>query len=335
MRKNNNVEDVAEDAPQKMDSEFEKVLRELDELSDGGSCRITGRIYRLLNTPDQPGRQVTELCGVVEQFVDEDYVGRHYGGGRYKVRYRVKPNDGSPAVDRNFIYTIGREYDKYKAALNSLSNEPSRLANENAMVGLSSPGRGGFLDSILNSLTAEKITAYSVAIKTIREIFAPPPPPDFAAIIQAIAALKSEPKPALSDTIVTNAMEMMRQQNRQPTFLEQLNELEKVKEVLKKDIDNSDEKEDGEMNLILKSALQYLPILLQKNNGNYQAVGQEAAQNPVISELVKNDPDVARAFLDSVRDKYGMDAAQKIAAGFNYEYLDEPEESGAEAVANG
>lgn len=300
-------------------TDIDKVLDEFSELAENGGVTINGRIYRVLLSNDNV-RQPTEFVGKVDRFVDEDFVGKNYGSGKYKIRYIIKA-DGKETVEKNFIFTVGKEYDKFiqKPSNNETPRGPEVAANTQTP-------RGGFLENLLNGLTPEKITAYSLAVKTLKEFFAPPPPPpspDWAQIIALLTSKNNEPKQALSDTIVLSAMETLKQQNRQPSILEQMRELKKIKEELGTANDEGNDEEEGEtMNVLLKTALEYLPQLLQKNNNNFQAVGVQAAENPLVKNLVANDPELAQTFFEKAREKYGLENAKKLALGFGFNLED-------------
>lgn len=300
-------------------TDIDKVLDEFSELAENGGVTINGRIYRVLLSNDNV-RQPTEFVAKVDRFVDEDFVGRNFGSGKYKIRYIIKA-DGKETVDKNVIFTVGKEYDKFvqKPSNNETPRGPEVAANTQTP-------RGGFLENLLNGLTPEKITAYSLAVKTLKEFFAPPPPPpspDWAQIIALLTSKNNEPKQALSDTIVLSAMETLKQQNRQPSILEQMRELKKIKEELGTAKNEEDDDEEGEtMNVLLKTALEYLPQLLQKNNNNFQAVGVQAAENPLVKNLVANDPELAQTFFEKAREKYGLENAQKLALGFGFNLQD-------------
>ena len=252
-KRNTQLEDGEEIAEEKKG--LAQALEEFDELVENGGVSVTGRIYRCLPPQEKGFAQPTELCGKVDHFVDEDFVGRTFGSGKYKVRYIIKDADGNKE-EKNFIFTVGKEYDAFLKP-----SEPPR-APEGAQP---QPARGGFLDNFLNSLTPEKITAYSLAVKTLKELFAPPPPPpspDWAAILQIVSATNKDAKPALSDTIVLSAMESMKEKQKQPSFLEQYREMKELERELKDGAssegegDEDDDEENGEtMNAILKMAM--------------------------------------------------------------------------------
>ena len=300
-------------------TDIDKVLDEFSELAENGGVTINGRIYRVLLSNDNV-RQPTEFVGKVDHFVDEDFVGQNYGSGKYKIRYIIKA-DGKETVDKNVIFTVGKEYDKF---IQKPSNNETPRGPEVA-VNTQTP-RGGFLENLLNGLTPEKITAYSLAVKTLKEFFAPPPPPpspDWAQIIALLTSKNNEPKQALSDTIVLSAMETLKQQNRQPSILEQMRELKKIKEELGTANNEENDDEEGEtMNILLKTALEILPQMLQKNNNNFQAVGVQAAENPLVKNLVANDPELAQTFFEKAREKYGLENAKKLALGFGFNLED-------------
>lgn len=317
-------QDEGEDAQKP--TELEQALEALKDLQENGGVTISGRIYRILSPADQIGKQSTELVGKVDEFVDDDFVGKNFGPGRYKVRFMVKAPDETKAQEQILIFTVGKEYEKYKPSTREAPRDPEAVTAQTP--------RGGFLEQFLNGMTPDKMTAFSLAFKTIKEIFAPPPPPpapDWSDLLKVILATREPQKPAMSDTIVLAAMDNLKHQQKAPSILDQLRQLKEIKEELKEDINSEkeDQEEDGEnMNLLLKSALEYLPLLLQKNNNNFQAVGQQAAENPLVKNLVANDPELAQVFFEKAREKYGVENAKNLAHGFGLEMDIKPDEIG-------
>lgn len=307
-------------------TEYEKAIDELESMAADG-VTIYGRIYRFTNYAEQQvgGRQTTELVGKVEELVDEDYVGRNFGSGKYKIRYTIKGPNDTRGTERNLIYYIGHEYDKY-----------CRDRAEKFEVPAKNRSNGGALENFLNGLTADKITAFGLAIKTLKELFAPPPPPpqpDIVGLLTAFAGM-NQPKPALSDSIVLSAMENLKQQNKPQSIIEQIRDFKQLKEELKEDLkeeDSEDEKGD-DMNILVKTALEYLPMLLQRNNGNFQAVGSEAKTNPLVNKLIADDPELATKFIESAREKYGDENARELARGFGFEMQIKQDEGVTENV---
>lgn len=333
MRKRNTTENGDEIVEEK--NGLEQVLDEFDDLVENDGVTVTGRIYRCLPPNEKGYAQPTELCGKVDHKVDEDFVGRNFGSGKYKVRYFIKDADGNKA-EKNYIYSIGKEYDAFLKP-----SEPPR-APEGAQP---QPARGGFLEKILNELTPEKVTVCTLALEGLKKFFAPPlppPQPDWASLLQILTATNKDAKPALSDTIVLAAMDSMKEKQKQPSFLEQYREMKELERELKDgsssegEGDEDDDEENGEtMNALLKMAMAYLPQLLQKNNNNFQATGAEAAENAYIKNLVSNDPQLALTFFEKAKQKYGLENAQKLALGFGYNLQDAPQEKGAEGAENG
>lgn len=331
-KRNTQLEDGEEIAEEK--NGLEQALEEFDELVENGGVTVNGRIYRCLPPNEKGFAQPTELCGKVDHKVDEDFVGRTFGSGKYKVRYIIKDADGNKA-EKNFIYSIGKEYDAFVKP-----SEPSR-APEGAQP---QPARCGFLENIFNELTPEKVTVCTLALEGLKKIFAPPPPPpqpDWAALLQILTATNKDAKPALSDTIVLAAMDSMKEKQKQPSFLEQYREMKELEKELKDGASSEgegdeDEEENGEtMNAILKLAMGLLPQLLQKNNNNFQATGAEAAENAYVKNIVASDPQLALTFFEKAKQKYGLENAQKLALGFGYNLQDAPQEKGAEGSENG
>lgn len=308
-KQNNNENNV-----QQPQGDYENLLEMLDAES---GATISGRVYRITSPVEQAnGKLATELICKVDEPIDDDWIGMNFGPGRYRVRYRIKAPGVSCGEDRTFIYNVGPEYEKYKKPSNT---KPSR--DTETMVG--SQSRGGFLENILSGLTPEKITAFGLGIKALKELFAPPPQPDYSKLFEIMAAQNRpvQTAPALSDTIVLSAMESLKQHNKQPTIFEQLRDLKRLKEELKEDIkeDENGENESGEnMNLLIKTALEYLPSLLKQNNNNFKAVGAQAGEMPFVKNLVRSDPELAQVFFEKAREKYGIENAKNLAKGFGY-----------------
>lgn len=294
--------------------DLEKTLDDLNAIMENGGVTISGRIYRFISPVEQmAGRQSCELVGKVEEIVDEDFVGRQYGSGKYKIRYKIKRADGTPYPERVTIFSVGKEYDKFIKKEDSPAAPSVQNVRELGAVG----PRGDFLSRFMDSLTPDKIGACALAVKTIKEIFAPAPKPepDWIGLIKAISGTREPAKPAFSDSVVISAIESLKEAKAQPSVIEQIRDLRRIKDELTGDKDN-EEKDGEDMNLYLKTALEFLPKLLEKNNNNFNAVGREAASNPLVKNLVRNDPELAQMFFEKARERYGFENAQNLAAGF-------------------
>lgn len=298
---------------------FDPIEEARDELSSMGATstatQVTGRIYRCLPPDERNGiRQPTEFCGVVEEFVDEDFVGRNYGPGVYKLRFIVRTD--KEKLKKDLMYTIGDEYARFKrpAVEPEQVQAPAANAAQNAPAGLL---------GMVSSIGPEKLAAWAMALKTIKEIFAPPPPPpppaqpDYIELFKLMMANKA---PNLSDAVVIKAMENLRDQQRAASPLQQLKELRELKELIKED----EPENQGDNMDIIKTALEYLPALLKANGGNYQAAGQQAAAFPMIKNMVRNDPALAQKFFDTAVKTYGQENALQLAAGFGFQATPAP-----------
>ena len=308
-KKNETIETEAEEGPR---DEFEKALDEFGEITENSGVIINGRIYRFLE-PTETVRQPTEFVGKVDRFVDEDFVGRNFGSGRYKIRYVIK-GDGRPTVDKTFIFSVGKEYDKYVIEKPS-SSEPPRVPDAQS----AQNARSGSILSFLDNISAEKITACVAAVEALKRIFMPVPAaaPNWEKLIEVLAA--NRPAQTVSEAIVLKAMDTMNAPKPSASIAEHLKELKAIKEALKEEEreEEEEEEEDGdEMNVFLKKALEYLPLLLQKNGGDYKAVGAEAAGNPFVKSLIENDPELQQMFIQKAVKEYGPENAAALAEGF-------------------
>lgn len=285
------------------------ILDELEELAARGA-EISGRVYRIQNPQDPTTTQKRDYLCVVDTPVSEDYISGRFGGGVYKLRYKARTNEG--IIKREMTYRIAGD----STAENTAQATPQAAKIETPLPVQPQPQKG-FLDVILNGLTAEKITAFGIAIKAIKELFTPAQTqaPDYMRLIEILAANNGN-KQSVSDAILIKCMDSMEKQHQAPTILQQIKDLQAVKDAIKDETENQENGGDN-MNYI-KLALEYLPMLLKQNQNNFRAVGQQAAQNPMIQNLIKNDINLATQFVNAAREKYGDAAAQQLALGFGY-----------------
>jgi hypothetical protein len=111
-------------------------------------------------------------------------------------------------------------------------------------------------------------------------------------------------------------MQSLQKQNAQPSLLQQVRELKEVKEALTDETAGDSDGEGGNMNFLLEQAFKYLPALLTAKQNNFQAVGQEVKNNPMVAGLIRNNPDLATAFINRAAATYGEENARQLAAGF-------------------
>lgn len=268
------------------------------------------RIYRLSGNPRQPTREFIERVDGI--LVDDEYLAENYGGGSYFVRYVYKENGVLKNTSGNF--NIAESYRGKSGAGASLSG---RAENP--------------LASFMQGLTVEKVLALMGAFKELRETLAPPKPQvDMTELLKAVLTNKQQP---MSDAVLIEALRgANRQQPKPQNLLEQVRELQQVKELIKdeprtvrEDEDDEDaEEKGGPMDILIKTALGMLPAFLQQNNNNFEATGAQFRDNAYIKNLLVKNPQLANDFVDAARQEYGDSNAQQLARGFglNVEYVE-------------
>ena len=275
---------------------------------------IYGRIYRITSPMESVGRPATEFVGKVAERVDEDYIGRYFGPGRYKIDWRITKSDGTKEK-QNEIFNIGSEYAEIYAA------EQAKKAKkaETVAPAPAAPSTIGGLDlgGILGGLTVDKITAIGAGLKLIKEFLAPPPPPpavDVAKLLEIFAA-NNRPQP-VSDALLIQAMQSLQKTNTPPSLLQQMRELKEIKETLKDETAEETDGEGGQMSFLLEQAFKYLPSLLAANKQDFRATGAQARELPMVAGIIRNNPDLATEFINRAAQQYGRENAQQLAAGF-------------------
>lgn len=276
-----------------------------------GAEEISGRIYRLYPLDKTGGRPMTEFVGRVEEKVDEDFIGREFGPGSYRVIYRIK-RANEPAETKQFNVNIGAEYAKYRKGPETAPEAPKTAA----------PVLGGGFDigGLLGSLTADKMAAIGIALKQLKEFLAPPPPPQPAVDLTRLLEimLSNNKQQSVSDAILIKAMDGMQKQAAAPSVIEQLRQMKEIKEAFSEELENENQGDNDEMDFLINKAFQILPELLAKKNNDYRAVGQEVSNNAFINGLIQGNPELAGRFFEEAIKKYGVENAQKLAAGFGY-----------------
>lgn len=298
-RINNAPQEIAGEDEQEF---FDEALASFD--SDNG-VEIEGKIYRKTKPEDSIGRMSFEAIGKVNEIVDEDWIGHHYGGGNYFVKWIFR--QGSRKEIRQKHYSVGAEYDKFvKQTTATVTTAPASLS-------------GLDLGGLLGSLTVEKIGAIAGAVKLIKEIFSPPPPPpqiDVTKLLEIMAANNQKSTP--SDAIVTACLTSL-QKPPQPaqSLAQQIADFKALKETFKDEF--NDNAEGSDMSFLLDKALEYLPLLLQKKNNDFRAVGAEVRDNPLVNSIITSNPELTQKFFETARATYGDEAVKQLARGFGYE----------------
>lgn len=272
---------------------------------------VYGRIYRIISPLESVGRPAREFVGKVEERVDEDYIGRIFGPGRYNIHYRVTRSDGSK-FERDETFNIGQEYAKKDAPQATVKQAPAATF-------------GGLdVGALLGGLTVEKITAIGAAVKMFRDFIAPPQQPqiDVTKLLEIIAA-NNRPQ-SISDAVLIQAMQSLQKQNTPPSLLQQMRELKEIKETLKDETAEETDGEGGQMSFLLEQAFKYLPSLLAANKNNFQATGAQVRENPMVAGLIRNNPDLAQEFIERAALTYGRENAESLARGFGLQLTPAP-----------
>ena len=296
---------------------FDEVLATFDEEN---GVEIEGRIYRKTKPEDSIGRMSFEAIAKVSEIVDEDWIGRHFGGGNYYIKWTFKQGDRKEIRQKN--YAVGPEYDKFvKDTVPAVSG---------AVPGVSGLDLGG----LLGSLTVDKIMAITAAFKAVKEIFAPPPPsqPDYTKLLEIVLANNQKNTP--SDAIVTACLANLQKPQPTQSVAQQIADFRALKETFKDEFSNDSNDGGDEMSFLLEKGLELLPVLLQKKNNDFRAVGAEVRDNPLIKSVISSNPELTQKFFEQARAQYGDAAVQQLAAGFGLKATIIPAQT-AEGVQNG
>jgi hypothetical protein len=289
--------------------EQQEFLEKFDEeLND--APEVEGKVYRIIQ-PDGAGRETRECVGKVFELVDDDYLGRKYGGGLYVVRYKITLSSGK-IERRDKRYRISSTYNK---------NPESVQTNGDSFA---------MLSGILGGLSVEKIAVFSAAVEAMKKIFAPPPPPPQIDVVKLLDVLTRNQQAAapspVSDQIAMKALEQMNRPVKVPTLAEQMKQFKEVQEMFnqppqvvegeEEEGDEGEEEEGDDMEFIIKQALKLFPAFLEKNGGDYAKAGAAAAANPVISNIIGSDPELLAKFKAVAAEQYGAENAEALAKGF-------------------
>lgn len=293
--------------PTTENNEFQDLL---DELESQNYTEITARIYRRdKNDTATIGRPPTgEFLQKVNFIVDDSYLAETFGPGFYTVKYRLK-KDGEKPRDTQNKFTISQD-------VVTSRTPPKQPAQQ--MAGAAGDGLLQAGAKFLNGLTLDKLTMIGAAIKGFRDFIAPPPTPpvDFVKLLEVFGNMANKPQtPTLNDTIVLQALQGMQKQQQGPDIFKQIEMIDKLKELVRKD---ETTQQTGDTMEYIKLAMQFLPQLLQKQKGDFRAVGQQVRESALIKNLIADNPDLTRQFMAAAVEKYGPENAGKLAAGFGY-----------------
>lgn len=283
------------------DNELDKLLSEL-----GDGVEIMGRVYRITSPVDAMGKPTTEAVGKIEEIVDEDFIGKTYGSGSYRIKYTLR--QGKRTEYKTVTLHIGKEYDRFHQ-----NRTPSALGTPTQSIG------GGLdLGGILAGITTEKIAVFGAILEGVRKIFAPPQPQvDMTKLLEVM--LTNNRQQSVSDAVLVKALDGMQRQNTPPTVAQQVAEYKALKDAFAEDFENSNEEKGDTMNFLLEKAFEYLPSLIQQKQNDFKAVGQSVKENPLVKSIINSNPELTKQFFKTAVEKYGVQAANELAAGFGYQ----------------
>ena len=295
--------------PQSLDSVMEWAAANQEQ------SQFIGRIYRVRE--GLAGKVEREAVGKCFCECDEEFLGTNYGPGKYSVIFQFKDQNGERCGTTR-IYCVGREL----CGGYFEQQQPQQMAHEQATP-VGTPG-GLTLQGFLDGMNLQKAAGLVALIKGVKELFEPkhapqPPQMDVAKIIEIVANLTKAP--AIDSAIVIKALDMQQREKQQPSILQQINELKQVKEAVMEGIEPGaavNENNGDKMDALLEMAFKYLPGLLAKKNNDFAAVGREVQQNAMVSGLISQDPELAQRFFEQAAKKYGIEAANAMAAGYGY-----------------
>lgn len=294
-RINKTEEEIVNGEPQD-EAPRESLSERLQALCLDDGAELHARIYRIQKSANGRGRV---FVGALDDYADEEYIAEEYGGGQYCVNYTWKENGRTRATTTSFI--IADDYGNGKAAPVENKSLLSRIFGE--------------------GLSKADIIAGIDLIKTVREVLAPPQPQiDIPALITALNANKG---PSVSDSVMIAAMDSLKAQNNKNSISQQIQDLKALKELTgdSSEVLGGDEEEigaDHNMDILIKTGMSLLQGLLQKNNDNYQAAGEEARKNATVNALLLENKDLAQKFFEAAAAKYGDAAATQLAEGFGF-----------------
>lgn len=303
---NDGVDEEQNIVESRSDQELTVAERLAEYLTQDG-CECVSRIYR---EDRRNPSQVREFLERVDYFVEEEYLADKWGGGSYVVRYQYKKDGERKSTSLSF-----RISDIYKGS------------NVAAPTVAAPATKTGFLGDFLQDLTTQKVAGMVALVEGVKKIFAPSI--DMTEVLKLAAAPRT---PSIGEAVVLKALEGVNKPAQvatpAPSIIAQIKEVAQIKELLGNN--NEDENRGGdEMSVIAKIALNLLPEILKKNNGNYEAAGASVKNNPAVVDALRADPELAGEFLNAVANSknYGVEAAKKLALGFGYEFEPAPEQA--------
>lgn len=307
-KKTNDVKENVQDAEIVNETEYASnevetrlsIAEKIAQIIDPDDKDFFCRIYREVRQRGGGNIQREFLERVDGFLVDEEYLAENFGGGVYLVRYTFKENGTPTSTSGNFTIS-----DSYRSKSGSGSVTHSEQQQKNPVA------------SFLEGLNAEKVGGILAAIEGVRKIFAPPV--DLTELMKVVLANKQQ---SVGDAVLIEALKGAQRQQQQQApmnILDQIKQLQEVKEMLAEEQEEEKEQENGGSTMdFIKTALSMLPAFLKQNNGDFGATGAQFRENPLVNNLLASDPGLAEKFITAARDKFGEEQAKQLAEGFGY-----------------
>lgn len=271
-------------------------------------------------------------AGRIRAVLDDYEFGIRFGPGKFFVVYNFTDQEGRES-STSIHYSTGPEFlEPYRqyCAENSLPFVDRTTAQK--------PSGGGVLD-LLDRGRVEALAGLAGLAKQVfnpgggqEQLFA-----QNARLMEMLATRSNNP--GLSDQIVIESIKSMRQpasaqaaalpppspREMMREQLDFLRDLQEVREVTQP----KDEKEAGPMQFLIEKALEILPSILEKHNGNETAAAQALKQQNFFVRSMLQKPDVQKSFYRAAVENYGPESAARWARGFGID----PAKFSAQAAA--
>lgn len=275
---------------------------------------LIGYVYR-----EKADGESRRTAGRVRNILDDYEFGLRFGPGDFFVVYNFHYSDGSED-STSFRYSTGPEFaELYKSYC--LENNVPYVDYS----GAKQERQGG---GVLDLLDRGRVESLAGLAGLMKQVFNPGNQAEAMAAqnlkLMEILASRSNAG-GLSDQIVIESIKSMRQPaaavlpapaSPRETLREQLDFLKDLAEVRDLAAPKQEKEDSGPMQFFIEKALEFLPGILQKHNGNETAAAQALKQQNILVRSMLKKPDVQRAFYRAAVENYGPESAARWARGF-------------------
>lgn len=288
-------------------------LSDLQQLSE--TCDdVVGYVYREKSLDSS-----RTGSGRIRKVLDDHDFGIRFGPGDFFVTYKFHKNDNS-IESTSIRYSNGMEY----AVLHRQYCNENRIPFYDHAGAFQQQNGGGIMDL----LDRNRIEALAGLAGLAKQVFAPPPNNADATNLKLMELLAARSNNGLSDQIVIESIKSMRPQaaaalpppSPRESLRDQMDlfrELAEVRELVQPK--DKEEKETGPMSFLIEKALEILPDILAKHNGNETAAAQALKQQNIFVRTMLKKPSVQKEFYAAAVENYGPESAARWARGFGLE----------------